>query len=342
MYIPVITSAPGFNRQQFGINYPYLLPKERICPTRFRPSTVPQFLQPGRRPVSVALHRPDLHRVRQRDKGVGQSHHQGGFYFEHSGENDGDQINVSTVPGGSNNQNGTFLFSDREPDWAPRPASASPTWRWDSPTATPKSVPAPRPIYRGYLYEWFAQDSWKVNVETARRLRRPPDHHGAYKALWGNQVFFDPALYNPSQAPQVDPNDGQRDLGTGNPYNGMVIPGSAWPSDALRSWRDPGLRRGIVQQLVPRTSPNYYATRSIQFQPRLGIAYQLNEKTVIRAGIGEFRHPHAAARQYFPRCQFAVPALRDGEQRVGGQSGRLAERRGTARPITVTTLARDN
>jgi hypothetical protein len=35
-----------------------------------------------------------------------------GFYFERSGENDGDQINVNTVPGGSNNQNGTFQFSE--------------------------------------------------------------------------------------------------------------------------------------------------------------------------------------------------------------------------------------
>ena len=35
-----------------------------------------------------------------------------GVYFEYSGENDGDQINVTTVPGGSNNQNGNFTFTD--------------------------------------------------------------------------------------------------------------------------------------------------------------------------------------------------------------------------------------
>lgn len=35
-----------------------------------------------------------------------------GVYYEYSGENDGDQINVDTVPGGSNNQNGTFAFTD--------------------------------------------------------------------------------------------------------------------------------------------------------------------------------------------------------------------------------------
>ena len=35
-----------------------------------------------------------------------------GYYFEYSGENDFDQINVSGVPGGTNNQNGRFQFSD--------------------------------------------------------------------------------------------------------------------------------------------------------------------------------------------------------------------------------------
>ena len=36
----------------------------------------------------------------------------GGFFFEYAGENDNDQINVSTVPGGASNQNGTFFFTD--------------------------------------------------------------------------------------------------------------------------------------------------------------------------------------------------------------------------------------
>ena len=36
----------------------------------------------------------------------------GGFFFDYAGENDNDQINVSTVPGGASNQNGTFAFTD--------------------------------------------------------------------------------------------------------------------------------------------------------------------------------------------------------------------------------------
>ena len=35
-----------------------------------------------------------------------------GVYFNYQGENDNDQINVATVPGGANNQNGSFVFTD--------------------------------------------------------------------------------------------------------------------------------------------------------------------------------------------------------------------------------------
>ncbi len=35
-----------------------------------------------------------------------------GFYFERSGENDNDEINVSACPTCTNNQNGQFQFTD--------------------------------------------------------------------------------------------------------------------------------------------------------------------------------------------------------------------------------------
>jgi hypothetical protein len=42
-----------------------------------------------------------------------------GALFERSGQNDFDQINVSGVPGGTNNQNGRFEFNDVRPGGAP-------------------------------------------------------------------------------------------------------------------------------------------------------------------------------------------------------------------------------
>ena len=43
VYIPVITSAPGFNRQLFGINYPYLLPDGKDLPNKIPSVNVPNF-----------------------------------------------------------------------------------------------------------------------------------------------------------------------------------------------------------------------------------------------------------------------------------------------------------
>ena len=66
----------------------------------------------------------------------------------------------------------------------------------------------------------------------------------------------------------------------------MVIPGSGFPSSA--KGRVPAATSGLYNGLF-RGVPNHYS--DIQWgdvQPRLGIAYQLNNKTVLRAGGGRF------------------------------------------------------
>ena len=45
--------------------------------------------------------------------------------FERAGQNDFDQINVSGVPGGTNNQNGRFIFNDTRPGGSGRARAAS-------------------------------------------------------------------------------------------------------------------------------------------------------------------------------------------------------------------------
>jgi hypothetical protein len=92
-------------------------------------------------------------------------------------------------------------------------------------------------VYCGFLYEWFAQDSWKatqkltVNYGVRQTITVP------YKALWGSQIFFDPALYNPATEPKIDPKSGNVIPGSGNTYDGMVIPGSGWTSNACGPMR---------------------------------------------------------------------------------------------------------
>src|SRR5260370_26907282 len=104
-------------------------------------------------------------------------------------------------------------------------------------------------------------------------------------------IVFDLSFYDPANAVTVDQKTG---LITGSPtiaqlYNGMVIPGSGFPSSA--NGRVPEATSGVYNGLF-RSVPNHYS--DIQWgdvQPRLGIAYQLNNKTVLRAGGRRFLTP---------------------------------------------------
>ncbi len=79
------------------------------------------------------------------------------------------------------------------------------------------------------------QDAWQVTPKLHLDYGFRITSTVPYSPLWGNSDYFDPASYNPGQAPQVNPTTGNVTLGTGNPYNGMVIPGiSKFPSFAKR------------------------------------------------------------------------------------------------------------
>ena len=98
-----------------------------------------------------------------------------GVYFEYSGENDGDQINVATVPGGSNNQNGNFTFTDSGTGATSGVSIANLALGYaDSYT---EIGPRALTIWRGWMAEEFAQDSWKSYSQAAHRLWRAREHH---------------------------------------------------------------------------------------------------------------------------------------------------------------------
>ena len=99
---------------------------------------------------------------------------------------------------------------------------------------------------------------------------------------------FDPEFYDPAKAVTGRSQDRRTIIpGSGDRYNGMVIPGTGWPDSAKGRFpeaSDPQsdyLFRGVQQAAIPTSSTN-------DFQPRLGIAYQITPKTVIRAGGGRF------------------------------------------------------
>src|SRR5260370_14909744 len=101
-------------------------------------------------------------------------------------------------------------------------------------------------------------------------------------------IVLDPNFYNPAQAVTVDSKTG---LITGSPtidqrYNGMVIPGSGFPSSANR--RVPEATSGLYNGLFHNVPKHYSGIQWGDFQPRVRVAYQITPKTILRARAGRF------------------------------------------------------
>ncbi len=129
-----------------------------------------------------------------------------GLQLEYSGEDDFDQINVSAIPGSTNNQNGRFEFLDNA-RWRHRHGDRR-TWRWACSTTTPSSASATSPKWRALATDVFVQDSWKptsaLTVEGGfRYVYWPP-----WYSTTNNISNFDPRFYDPAQAAIINPHDG--------------------------------------------------------------------------------------------------------------------------------------
>jgi hypothetical protein len=339
VYIPVVTSAPGFNRQDFGFNYAYILPVGKDLPNKIPTANIPDLTSLSGGPYPSHSTGP-IYTFNDTLTKVWHNHTiKAGFYFERSGENDGDQINVNTVPGGSSNQNGTFQFSDPRTGLGATSGVGMANAALGLADSYTEIGQRAYTIYRGFLYEWFAQDSWKVNQKLTVNYGVRQTITVPYHALWGNQVFFDPALYNPAQAPQINPTTGNVVVGTGNQYDGMVIPGSSWPSDACG--------HGVVQACGSAYNglfqglPNYYGQINYQFQPRAGVAYQINNKTVIRAGIGRYLTRFGLYDNIFPGANSPFQPFETVNNVSVDNPGASLSSAATP-PLTVTTEARNN
>ena len=79
--------------------------------------------------------------------------------------------------------------------------------------------------YRGHLFEFFGQDSWRVTSKLKVEIGfRGTWMNGYYKSLWGNMAVFNPSLYSTNGEAVVDRATGN--VLSGNRYNGVFIPGT--------------------------------------------------------------------------------------------------------------------
>ena len=233
-----------------------------------------------RRSVSGLLARADPH-VLEHTTWVKNRHtFKGGMVVEYSGEDDFDQINVQPIPGSTNNQNGRFEF---------RNSTSARTGLAIADTAlglfTNYAEIGQRALtkWRALATDFFVQDSWrptaKMTVEGGvRYVLWPP-----WYSTTNNIASFDPAFYNTSNEAIINPSTG---VITGGPrYNGIVLPGDGFPSEAsnLAVYNDPAVKALFVG--IPR---GFTKTYKNVFEPRGGVSYAWDDRTVIKASAGVF------------------------------------------------------
>lgn len=335
VYIPVDT-AHYFDRTKAGINYPYIFPTGKLIPTRIPTANITGLsgLNGGPYPSHSA---GPIYTLSDSFTWIHNNHtFKFGFYYEKSGENDNDEINVSACPTCTNNQNGQFTFTDTRSN-APNSGNAIGNTAMGLFDSYSELGQRAYTIFRGASYEPYAQDSWKVSQRLTVNLGVRYTVIVPYKALWGNMIAFDPTLYDPKKAVTVTNGVVIAPAGTDR-YNGMVIPGDAWPSSA--KGRVPEASLGIYDYLHRGGSyPDYFSkVQWGQFQPRVGFAYKVNEKTVVRAGGGQFFTRLGVSDSVFlggnPPFQPTANVTFGSADNPGGVSA-------NSLPLTVTTQSRD-
>lgn len=199
-----------------------------------------------------------------------------GFYWESMNMN---ELNAA-------NENGTFAFgsSSSNPLNSGNPWANALLGNFDSYRET---GPPAQTVYKAYDREFYIQDNWRVS----RRLSLEFGLRYALISPWGaklnNVVAFMAKYWDPAKAPQVAAN-GTIVPGTGDPYNGLVLPGSGFP-DAAKG-RLPQYGDKDIERLFRGVPEKWHPLRKTNFQPRLSMAWDVlgNGKLAVRAGGGVF------------------------------------------------------
>jgi hypothetical protein len=137
---------------------------------------------------------------------------------------------------------------------------------------------------RSTAIEGYAQDSWKATPRLSLEYGLRFSYYQPWYAVWNDLANFDSAYYDLKNLPVMNPQTGV--IISGNPFNGVVLPGDGYPDSA--KGRAYGLFVPGSQALfhgLPRSLCN---CQTNAFAPRLGLAYRIADKTVLRLGGGVF------------------------------------------------------
>lgn len=282
VFIGVFKESGLYKRSRTGVNYPYIFPANKEIEDKIPTVNIDVFSGLDGGPYPSSSQGP-IHLFSNATTWVkGRHTFKGGLAMEYSGEDDFDQINVSAIPGGTNNQNGQFAFRDSSTartgigisdmalgvfqDYAELGQRAFTKWR-------------------SLATDIFLQDSWKprtnLTIEGGVRYAIWPPWY----SLTNNIANFDPRFYNTATQAVINPSTGR--LTGGDRFNGIVLPGDGFKGDAnqLVAAQDPR-----VQALFRGQPRGFSETHYNVFEPRFGVSYSLNRETILRASTGVFHN----------------------------------------------------
>jgi hypothetical protein len=273
--------VPYPTRSSTGLNYPFLFPNTKLDPEKLSNLTIQSFTTltlnqyPGYWYDFVFLWSDSVTKIR------GNHTFKGGVSVERSGMKDQIQLSAASAPA-TTNQNGSFRFTDAtRADGTGLAMSNALLGLFDDYT---EFGTKPLTNFIGMGYDFYAQDSWRATRKLTLEL-------GLRYSLWqqwrdeNNAIAsFQSEFYDPAQAVTIDRAAGFVVPGTGDPFNGIVLPGDGPTPEALELF--PQLAN--LQRLYRDAPPGFAPDPKDGLQPRLGMAYALSEAWTIRSGVGRF------------------------------------------------------
>jgi carboxypeptidase family protein len=281
VFINVFTETGLYKRSRTGINYPYIFPANKEIEDKIPTTTMAAPWTPIDGGPYPSSSQGPIHLVSNATTWVNGRHtFKGGVAIEYSGEDDFDQINVNSIPGGTNNQNGLFDFQNSTSARSGLAISDMALGLFNNYAELGQRAFTK---WRALATDVFVQDSWKPRTNMTVE-------GGVRWALWppwysqtNNIANFDPRFYNKATEAVIDPTTGR--LIGGDRFNGIVLPGDGFKGDAnsLVVAQDPR-----VQALFRGEPRGFSQTHYNAFEPRLGMSYSLNKATIVRASTGVF------------------------------------------------------
>ena len=282
VFIGVYTATGMHSRTRGGVNYPYIFPVGKELEDKIPTVNVQNFSGLDGSPYPASSAGP-IHTFSNTTTLVkGRHTYKAGVVFEYSGEDDFDQINVNAIPGGTNNQNGQFAFNNSSTARSGLAMADMALGLFDTYAEVGQRAFTK---WRALATDLFVQDSWRPRSDLTiegglRYVIWPP-----WYSTTNNIANFDPRFYDPSVAAVINPSNG-RIIG-GSRYNGMVLAGDGFKGEGnqLAIASDPQ-----VQALFRGEPRGFSKTHYNVFEPRLGVSYSLNQKTILRTSAGIFHN----------------------------------------------------